>query len=87
MLRLDLSTVALGATATATTPAIDSLKPKWEFPKIRGTILGVPVIRTILFLGLYWGPLIMGNYQILMPKPQAINIQLSPKPNTLCLKS
>ena len=30
------------------------------FPKIRGTILGVPTIRTIVFLGLYWGPL-FGN--------------------------
>ena len=36
----------------------------WEFPKIRGTILGVPIIRTIVFWGLYWGPLILGNYHI-----------------------
>ena len=28
----------------------------WGFPKIRGTILGVPIIRTIVFWGLYWGP-------------------------------
>ena len=28
----------------------------WRFPKIRGTILGVPIIRTIVFWGLYWGP-------------------------------
>ena len=28
----------------------------WEFPKIRGTVLGVPKIRTIVFCGLYWGP-------------------------------
>ena len=27
----------------------------WGFPKIRGTILGVPIIRTIVFWGLYWG--------------------------------
>ena len=33
----------------------------WEFPKIRGTILGVPIIRTIVFWGLYWGPHILGN--------------------------
>ena len=26
----------------------------WGFPKIRGTVLGVPIIRTIV----YWGPLI-----------------------------
>ena len=38
---------------------------KWGFPKIRGTILGVPIIGTIVFWGLYWGPLILGNYQIL----------------------
>ena len=37
---------------------------KWGFPKIRGTILGVPIIRTIVFWGLYWGPLILGNYQM-----------------------
>ena len=38
---------------------------KWGFPKIRGTILGVPIIKTIVFWVLYWGPLILGNYQIL----------------------
>ena len=37
---------------------------KSGFPKIRGTILGVPIIRTIVFWGLYWGPPILGNYQI-----------------------
>ena len=36
----------------------------WGFPKIRGTILGVPVIRTMVFWGLYWGPLILANYHI-----------------------
>ena len=30
----------------------------WGFPKIRGTILGVPIIRTIVYWGLYLGPLI-----------------------------
>ena len=30
----------------------------WGFSKIRGTILGVPVIRTVVFWGLYWGSLI-----------------------------
>ena len=29
----------------------------WGFPKIRGTFLGVPIIRTVVFGGLYWGPL------------------------------
>ena len=39
----------------------------WEFPKIRGTLLGVPIIRTkvtIVFWGLSWGPLILGNYHV-----------------------
>ena len=36
----------------------------WDFPKIRGTLLGVPVIRTIVFWGLYWGSPILGNYYI-----------------------
>ena len=29
----------------------------WWFTKIRGTILGVPIVRTLVFWGLYWGPL------------------------------
>ena len=29
-----------------------------EVPKTRGSILGVPMIRIIVFWGLYWGPLI-----------------------------
>ena len=36
----------------------------WGFPKIRGTILGVPIIRTIVFLGLYWGSPILRNYHL-----------------------
>ena len=39
-------------------------KTIWGFPKIRGTFLGVPIIRTIVFWGLYWGPLILRNYHI-----------------------
>ena len=31
-------------------------KAIWGFPKIRGTILGVPIIRIIIYWGLYWGP-------------------------------
>ena len=38
--------------------------PKWRFPKIMGYLLGVPVIRTIVYWGLYWGSLILGNYQM-----------------------
>ena len=36
----------------------------WGFPKIRGTFLGVPIIRTIVYWGLYWGTLILGNYHM-----------------------
>ena len=36
----------------------------WGFLKIRGPFLGVPIIRTIVFWGLYWGTLILGNYHI-----------------------
>ena len=37
-------------------------RPIGGFPKIRGTILRVPIRRTIVFWGLYWGPPILGNY-------------------------
>ena len=36
----------------------------WEFSKIRCTILGFPIIRSIVFWCLYWGPLILGNYHV-----------------------
>ena len=41
----------------------------WGFPKIRGTVLGVPIIRIIVYGDLYWGPLnpkpyTPGNYHI-----------------------
>ena len=36
----------------------------WGFPKIRGTFLGVLIIRTIVYWGLYRGPLILGNYHV-----------------------
>ena len=36
----------------------------WGFPKIRGTFLAVPIVRTIVYWGLYWGPPILGNYHI-----------------------
>ena len=45
----------------------------WEFPRIWGTFLGLPIIRTIVFGGLYWGTHILGNYHLLLeaidPKP------------------
>ena len=36
-----------------------------DFPKLGVPFLGVPIIRTIVFWGLYWGPLILGNYHFL----------------------
>ena len=47
----------------------------WGFPKIRCTFLGVPVIRTIVFWGLYWGPPILGNYHIFGCLPAIGNSQ------------
>ena len=41
-----------------------NLAKNWEFPRIRGTILGVPMIRTTVFWGLCRGPRILGNYQL-----------------------
>ena len=34
------------------------------FPKIGGTFLGVPIIRTIVYLGLYRGPLGLAKYHV-----------------------
>ena len=34
------------------------------FGGFRGTLLGVPIIRTIVYWGLHWGPLILGNYHL-----------------------
>ena len=36
----------------------------WGFPKIRGIILGVPIIRIIIYWGLYWGPPTLGKYHL-----------------------
>ena len=36
----------------------------WGFPQNRGTILGVPIIRIIIYWGLYWGPPILRNYHL-----------------------
>ena len=41
----------------------------WGFPKITGAILGVPIIRAIVYWGLYWGPLILGNYYVILYLP------------------
>ena len=41
----------------------------WGFPKTRGTFLGVLIIRIIVFWGLHWGSLMLGNYHILSRHP------------------
>ena len=63
--------LALGSAAFCDTHGTTMLRPltsprkKWgSRPKIRGTLLEVPIVRTIVFWGLYWGPLIFGNYQM-----------------------
>ena len=46
------------------------------FPKIRGTLFRVPIIRIIVYWGLYWGPLILGNYHTeMMEKEMEATIQ------------
>ena len=37
----------------------------WGFPKIKGTFLGVPIMRIIIYWGVYGGPPILGNYHIM----------------------
>ena len=49
----------------ALVPQVSTAKQsKWGFPKFRGTFLGVPIIRIIIYWGLYWVPLVLGNYQM-----------------------
>ena len=54
----------------------------WGFPKkLGGTFVGVPIIRTIVYWGLCWGPLILGNYHFstgLTDESQVLST--SPKP-------
>ena len=51
----------------------DFLRNIWGFPKIRDTFLGVPILRIIVFWGLYWGPLILGNYHLSAELPDTVN--------------
>ena len=48
-----------------------------------GTILGVPVLRIIVFWGLYWGPPILGNYHILQVLLSKYLKDYSPSPKYL----
>ena len=52
----------------------------WGFPKIRGTLLGVPTLRTIVFWGLYWGPPIMGHYHLLEIGTQGLELRVRAEP-------
>ena len=43
--------------------------PLWlygGFPKLGVPLSGVPIIRIIVFWGLYWGTPILGNYHIVL---------------------
>ena len=48
-------------TLSSQTPTLISI---WGFLEIMGSFLGVPIIRTIVFWGLYWGSPIFGNYHL-----------------------
>ena len=48
----------------------------WGFPKIRGTFLGVPIIRTIVFWGVYWGTPYFGKLPYLSPDVKTPNEDL-----------
>ena len=52
------------------------------FPKIIGIPLWVvPIIRTIVFWGLYWGPLNLGNYHFALSMVGLVHLErLNPKP-------
>ena len=41
----------------------------WGLPKIKGTFLGVPITRTIVFWGLFWGSPTLGSYCIFRKTP------------------
>ena len=55
------------ATACAGRP-LKTIPSHEGFPKIRDNFLGVPIIRTIIYWGLYWGTLILGTYLGVSPK-------------------
>ena len=46
------------------------IQPIWEFLKIRGNFLGVPILRLIVFGGLYWGPLF---WETTISRPKVCN--------------
>ena len=46
------------------TSEVPKIRVIWGFPKIMGTLLGLPIKRTIVFGCLYWGSPILGNYHM-----------------------
>ena len=54
---------------------IFSLASIWEFPKISGAFLGVPIIRITVFWGLYWASRHSGNLPFLIK--QVLRLSLS----------
>ena len=57
----------------------------WGFPKIRGTILGVPIIRTIIFWGSMLGSPYFGKLPYTLAGPKMLNSLCSTDPQTLDL--
>ena len=57
--------ISKGNSSSAKEGEEEAQNPIWGFPKIRGTILGVPIIRTIVFGVLHWSPPTLRNYYIL----------------------
>ena len=73
---------ALGIFGTPTrTPNLRRFEPtcfgSWSaifgsFPKLGVPFLGAPIIRIIIFWGLYWGPPILGNYHLKHWRPHRL---------------
>ena len=40
--------------------------PTWGFPRIRGTVLEIPIIKMAVLGGLDWGPFILGKYRVVI---------------------
>ena len=57
-------TAAMLCAAQAAVRRVARSSSSWGLPQIRGTLLGLCIIRTVVKWGLYWGPLILGNYLI-----------------------
>ena len=47
----------------------------WGFPQIRRPFWGVPIVRIVVFSGLYWGPPVYGNYHAEARLVQGVELQ------------